>query len=102
LAYSSTLKMIAKCSSETSSDFQRTIRRYIPEYRTLRLYFLLQWEYDFFTTWAVEPKIQKIRTTLNLGDSMFRNQFWIGIRQTAKSVLEREKLRGPAWNLADQ
>jgi hypothetical protein len=30
-AYSSTLKMEAICSSETSVDFQRTTRRYIPE-----------------------------------------------------------------------
>jgi hypothetical protein len=29
--YSSTLKMEAMCSSETYADFQRTIRRYIPE-----------------------------------------------------------------------
>jgi hypothetical protein len=34
LAYSSTLKMDAKYSSETSAGFQRTIRRYIPEDRT--------------------------------------------------------------------
>jgi hypothetical protein len=34
LAYSSTLKMGAECSSETSVDFQWIIRRYIPEYRT--------------------------------------------------------------------
>jgi hypothetical protein len=31
LAYSSDLKMEATCSSETSVDFQRTTRRYIPE-----------------------------------------------------------------------
>jgi hypothetical protein len=31
LAYSSTLKMEAKCFSETLVDFQRTTRRYIPE-----------------------------------------------------------------------
>jgi hypothetical protein len=30
-AYSSTLKMEAICSSETSVDFQRTTRRYMPE-----------------------------------------------------------------------
>jgi hypothetical protein len=30
-AYSWTLKMVATCSSETSVDFQRTTRRYIPE-----------------------------------------------------------------------
>jgi hypothetical protein len=30
-AYSSTLKREAICSSETSVDFQRTTRRYIPE-----------------------------------------------------------------------
>jgi hypothetical protein len=34
-AYSSTLKMEAMCSSETSVDFQRTTRRYIPEDSTL-------------------------------------------------------------------
>jgi hypothetical protein len=34
-AYSSTLKMEAMCSSETSADFQRTTRRYIPEDSTL-------------------------------------------------------------------
>jgi hypothetical protein len=34
-AYSSTLKMEAIFSSETSVDFQRTIQRYIPEYSTL-------------------------------------------------------------------
>jgi hypothetical protein len=34
LPYSSTLKMEAVCSSETSVDFQRTTRRYIPEYST--------------------------------------------------------------------
>jgi hypothetical protein len=35
LAYTSTLKMEAICSSETSVDFQRATRRYIPEDRTL-------------------------------------------------------------------
>jgi hypothetical protein len=34
-AYSSTLKMEATCSSETSVDFQLTTRRYIPEDRAL-------------------------------------------------------------------
>jgi hypothetical protein len=34
LAYSSTLKMEAICSTETLADFQRTTRRYIPEDRT--------------------------------------------------------------------
>jgi hypothetical protein len=36
LAYSSTLKMEATCSSETSVEFQRTIRRYTPEDRTIQ------------------------------------------------------------------
>jgi hypothetical protein len=36
LAYSSTLKMKATCSSETSVDFQRTTQRYIPEKRTFQ------------------------------------------------------------------
>jgi hypothetical protein len=34
-AYSSILKTEATCSSETSLDFQRTTRRFIPEDRTL-------------------------------------------------------------------
>jgi hypothetical protein len=34
LTYSSTLKMEATCSSETSVDFQRTTRPYIPDNRT--------------------------------------------------------------------
>jgi hypothetical protein len=37
-AYSSTLKMEAICSSETSVDFQRATRRYIPEDSTLHPY----------------------------------------------------------------
>jgi hypothetical protein len=36
-AYSSTLKMMATSSSETSVDFQRTTWRYIPEGCTLRI-----------------------------------------------------------------
>jgi hypothetical protein len=35
LAYSSTLMMQMTCSSETSVNFKRTTRRYIPENRTL-------------------------------------------------------------------
>jgi hypothetical protein len=35
LDYSLTLKMEATCSSEISNDFQRAIRRYIPEDRTI-------------------------------------------------------------------
>jgi hypothetical protein len=35
LAYSSTLRLEAKYSSETSVNFQRTTWRYIPEYSTL-------------------------------------------------------------------
>jgi hypothetical protein len=35
LAYSSTVKMEATCSSETSVDFQRTTRRYILEDRNI-------------------------------------------------------------------
>jgi hypothetical protein len=42
LAYSSTLKMEPTCSSETSIDFQRSIRHYIPEDRTLRHKFCLK------------------------------------------------------------
>jgi hypothetical protein len=42
LTNSSTLKMEATCSSETSIDFQCTTRRYIPEDRTIELQFLLK------------------------------------------------------------
>jgi hypothetical protein len=37
LAYSSTVNMEATCSSETSVEFQRTTRRYIPEDRDLHV-----------------------------------------------------------------
>jgi hypothetical protein len=37
LTYSSTLKMEATCSSETSVDYQWTIRRYMPEEITLQI-----------------------------------------------------------------
>jgi hypothetical protein len=37
LTYSSTLKMVAICSSETLIDFRWTMRRFIPEERTFRL-----------------------------------------------------------------
>jgi hypothetical protein len=36
VSFSSTLKMEAKCSSETSADFQWTTWRYSPEDRTVR------------------------------------------------------------------
>jgi hypothetical protein len=36
LAYSSTLKMEAICSSKTSADFHRTTRRYIADNRTFQ------------------------------------------------------------------
>jgi hypothetical protein len=41
LAYS-TMKMEAICSSETSVDFQRTTRRYIPEDSTLHIACIIQ------------------------------------------------------------
>jgi hypothetical protein len=37
LAYFSTQKMEAACSSETSVDFHRTRRRYVPEDRALHV-----------------------------------------------------------------
>jgi hypothetical protein len=37
LAYSSTPKMEAMCSSETPVDFHRTTRRYIPEHKETAL-----------------------------------------------------------------
>jgi hypothetical protein len=42
LDYSSTQKMEAKCSSETSADFQWIARRYFPEDRTLQTDFSKQ------------------------------------------------------------
>jgi hypothetical protein len=50
LAYSSTLKMEAKCSSETSVEFQRTTRRYIPEDNTLHAY--TQFKAGFLNRWG--------------------------------------------------
>jgi hypothetical protein len=38
LAYSSTLKMEATCSSETSADFHQTTWRYIPEEKSVHFY----------------------------------------------------------------
>jgi hypothetical protein len=40
LPHSSTLKIEATCSSETSVDFQQTTRRYIPEDTTPQLKYL--------------------------------------------------------------
>jgi hypothetical protein len=46
LAYSSTLKTEAICSSETSVDFQRTTRRYISEDKTPH-----EWNFFFVGMW---------------------------------------------------
>jgi hypothetical protein len=46
LAYSLTLKMEATCFSETSVDFQRTTRFYIPEDGTLHLLVCDKWKED--------------------------------------------------------
>jgi hypothetical protein len=56
LAYSSTLKMEATCSSETSVDFQRTTRRYIPEVRTLFTLFQAD-----VSSWNSEASDRKMR-----------------------------------------
>jgi hypothetical protein len=53
LAYSSTLKMGATFPSKSSVDFQLTIRRCIPEYRTLQFRVILK----YLTT----DKVQKLR-----------------------------------------
>jgi hypothetical protein len=47
-AYSSTLKIEAACSSETSIDFQWTRQRYIPEDRILNNH-----RYDNFKSYRV-------------------------------------------------
>jgi hypothetical protein len=47
-AYSSILKMEAKFSSETSSDFQRNTRSYTPEYRSLHVQFC-RMRFEVFT-----------------------------------------------------
>jgi hypothetical protein len=45
LAYSSTLKMEATCSSETSVNFRHTTWHYIPEYGTLHDLYFRSWFY---------------------------------------------------------
>jgi hypothetical protein len=60
--YSSALKMEAVCSSEKSVDFQRTIRRYIPEASPLRnlclrilhpiIFVSIQWRYKSLQIWS--------------------------------------------------
>jgi hypothetical protein len=47
LAFSSTLNMETKCSSETSVDFQRTTQRHVPEDRILSLPSLLKKKLNF-------------------------------------------------------
>jgi hypothetical protein len=54
---SSTLKMEAICSSETSVDTQRTTRRYIPEDGTLH-----------------NHHCENLKPTLYLGDSRFKSR----------------------------
>jgi hypothetical protein len=61
-AYSSTLKMEAICSSETSVDFQRTTRRYIPGDSTLNsVYFL---SYDCNMAGYISKKLELIKTII--------------------------------------
>jgi hypothetical protein len=57
-AYSSALKIEAACSSETSGNFQRTARHYIPEERTLYdAKAVRTWNRRFARTelWAQQP-----------------------------------------------
>jgi hypothetical protein len=57
LAYFSNLKMEATCSSETSVDFQRTTRRYVPEDKALGMQ--SSWWNE---NWQRRPKyLEKIR-----------------------------------------
>jgi hypothetical protein len=53
LTYSSTLKMEATCSSETSVDYQRTTRSYIPEDRTLYLHVVSNLINYIFTSFII-------------------------------------------------
>jgi hypothetical protein len=55
LAYSSTLKIQATCYSETSVDFQRTTRRYIPNDRTLLNHFCENLKSYIFSNQLVNP-----------------------------------------------
>jgi hypothetical protein len=57
-AYSSTLKMEARCSSKTSVYFQWTTRHDIPEYR------ILQWEYCLLDLPSFVCKLGKITRNL--------------------------------------
>jgi hypothetical protein len=58
LAYSSTLKMEARCSSETSVDFQRTTRRYIPEDGTLHSYFSFGYKASSKSIEGLKPYVE--------------------------------------------
>jgi hypothetical protein len=66
-AYSSTLKMEAICSSKTSVDFQRTIRRYIPEHGILHNH---RYEnlncYTFIYTFTCLTYVQFVSNPLNV------------------------------------
>jgi hypothetical protein len=53
LAYSSTLKMEATCSTETFVDFQQTTQRYIPKSKSKLLY---DWRFTAISSsWRQDP-----------------------------------------------
>jgi hypothetical protein len=76
-AYFSTLKMVATCPSETSVDFQRNTRCYIPENRTLHLYTFsihVLWSPDYVTRFINsmrENHSQGIGLSLLTGQDIF-------------------------------
>jgi hypothetical protein len=72
LAYSSTLKMEVACSSETSVEFKRTTRHYIPEYRTLK------GNYQF---------LKEISVLWSYSETYFFNIFVQTVRQTVDKRL---------------
>jgi hypothetical protein len=71
-AYSSTLKMEAICSFETSVEFQRTTRRYIPEDSTLHNH-----RCETLKSYTVNLKLDHDQLFYVLPDSLFLAMQWL-------------------------
>lgn len=64
LAYSSTPKLVAKCSSKIFADFHQTTRRYMPEDRPARTTCLLVNASSKLTVYKFGGKILKVKLSL--------------------------------------
>jgi hypothetical protein len=81
LAYHSTLTMEVTCSCEMSVDFQRTTRRYIPEYRTLQVRRVLDQEEDD-CLWISDAVLRFVAAELALSLSNFQtidDRWWLAL-----------------------